>query len=88
MELTVPMIMMFSTCIVTYFMAELSKKFKWIDKNNIPKQNVIIGIVAGIIVFLTGLSDNIFVSVPFCIMSAWTAGGAYEYKKSGEVEEE
>lgn len=78
-------IMCFCTMIVTYAFAELSKRFKWLESKKIPYQNAAVGILAGIVVRYTGLCDNIAASIIICTLSAFSAGGMYDFvKKSGE----
>lgn len=81
-------IMMFVTAVVTYLFAELSKKFNWLENKYIPYQNAIIGIVSGLIVFWTGLSNNLGASIVICIMSAFSAGGGYDLVKSSKKGED
>lgn len=84
-EMTIPTIMCFVTMIVTYVFAELSKRFKWLESKYIPYQNALIGIIAGIIVYCTGLSNNLATAIIICVISAFGAGGGYDMvKHSGE----
>lgn len=84
-ELTMPLIMSFSTLVITYLFAELSKKFNWLESKYIPYQNALIGILAGIIAWCTGLIDNLGTAIIMCVISAFGAGGGYDLvKKSKE----
>lgn len=85
-EMTIPTIMCFVTMIVTYVFAELSKRFKWLESKYIPYQNAVIGIIAGIIVYCTGLSNSLHTSIIICIISAFGAGGGYDLVKHSEVD--
>lgn len=70
------------TAIVTYIFAELAKKFNITESNYIPAQNFCIGILAGIMIWVLGIYDNLATSVVLCILSAFGAGGIYDaYKK-------
>ena len=79
-------IMCFCTTIVTYGFAELSKRFKWLESKKIPYQNAVVGILAGVIVYCTGLCDNIATSIIICTLSAFSAGGMYDFVKRSGVE--
>lgn len=80
--MTIEVIMAVCTSIVTFAFAELSKKFKLVQNNYIPLQNLTIGFLAGIFAFVTGISDNIIVAIALCILSAFGAGGAYDLGKT------
>ncbi len=41
----------------------------------IPIQNVIVGVISGIICYYGGLEDNLIVSIGTCMMSTLSAGG-------------
>ena len=79
-------IMCFVTAVVTYCFAELSKRVKWLESKRIPYQNAVVGILAGIIVYCTGLCDNIATSVITCTISAFGAGGMYDFVQKSGVE--
>lgn len=85
-EMTIPTIMSFVTMIVTYFFAELSKRFKWLESKYIPYQNALIGIIAGIIVYCTGLSNNLATAIIICVISAFGAGGGYDLVNKSKEE--
>lgn len=72
------------TAFITYVFGLLAKKFGWMESKYIPIQNLLIGLVAGLLVYFGGLSDNIISSVIICSASALTAGGTYDLIKVGE----
>lgn len=72
------------TTFVTYVFGILAKKFKWVKSKYIPIQNLIIGLLAGLLVYFSGLSDNVLSSIIICMASALTAGGTYDLLKVGE----
>lgn len=84
-EMTIPTIISFVTLVITYIFGVLSKKFNWLESKYIPYQNAIIGILAGIIAWCTGLVDNLGTAIVMCVISAFGAGGGYDLvKKSKE----
>jgi hypothetical protein len=82
MELTVDIIIAVATAIVTAIFGTCAKKFNWATQDYIPYQNIVIGIIAGILVFATGLNTNILYSLILCIFSATAAGGIYDATKT------
>ena len=78
MELTVDIIIAVATAIF----GTLAKKFNWATQDYIPYQNIAIGIIAGILVFATGLNTNILYALILCIFSATAAGGIYDATKT------
>ena len=85
MEISIPSIIAFVTLIFGY----ISKKFNLVDKKYIPFQNVLIGLISGLLVWLTGLEANIFNAIITCLISALGAGGLYDtYKKGKELTSE
>lgn len=82
--MTVEQITAVVTIVVTFIAAELSKRFNWVQKENIPAQNLTIGFFAGLIAFMAGITDNVIVSVCTCILSAFAAGGVYDFGKVGK----
>ena len=62
MEITIPSIITF----VTLIMGMISKKFSIMNSKHIPFQNVLIGIVSGVLVFLTDLEPNILNAIITC----------------------
>ena len=84
-------IMTFSTMVVTLLLGFLSKKFDIVESNKIPIQNILIGILAGLLVFACRLSDNLFISILSCFAGSMCAGGVYDASKtkfgSDEIED-
>ena len=81
--MTIEAIMSVITAVVTYVFAEINKKFKLTDSNYLPLQNLTIGFLTGIIVWLCGLNDKVFTSIVICTISAFGAGGFYDLSKTG-----
>ncbi len=72
MTLTISVIVM----LVTYICGAITKIFiEEIPNRYIPIQNVIIGIISGVICFFIKIDDNIIESILICLMSALSAGG-------------
>ena len=72
MTLTISVIVM----LVTYICGAITKIFiEEIPNSYIPIQNVIIGIISGVICFFIEIDDNIIESILICLMSALSAGG-------------
>jgi hypothetical protein len=69
------------TMIVTFIFGKLAKRFNWLESDYIPLQNLLIGMLAGILVYLTDITDNLAMSIVLCIMSAFGAGGIYDFIK-------
>lgn len=79
MILTVEMIMAVVTGLVTYLFGGIAKKFKWIEKQYIPVQNAIIGIIAGIICYCLKITDaDIVTSIIYCVIGSMASGGTYD----------
>ena len=74
MEITIPSIITF----VTLIMGMISKKFSIMNSKDIPFQNVLIGIVSGVLVFLTDLEPNILNAIITWLIASLGAGGLYE----------
>lgn len=74
MELTVTGIIAF----VTLILGQITKKLGWIDKKFIPYQNLIIGLISGVICWLVELEPNILISLLTCVMASYGAGGLYD----------
>ncbi len=71
MTLTISVIVM----LVTYICGAITKIFiEEIPNRYIPIQNVIIGIISGVICFFIEIDDNIIESILICLMSALSAG--------------
>ena len=78
MEITIPSIITF----VTLIMGMISKKFSIMNSKHIPFQNVLIGIVSGVLVFLTDLETNILNAIITCLIASLGAGGLYDTIKA------
>lgn len=72
-----------TTMFITYVFGILAKKFNWLESNYIPIQNLLIGVIAGLLVYFSGLNDNIISSIIVCAASAFAAGGIYDTRKIG-----
>lgn len=79
MELTAFSIISLVTLIVGF----ISKKLSIVDRKYIPLQNVIIGIISGVIVYFAEIETSIFRSIVLCLIGALSAGGAYDALKVG-----
>lgn len=84
MEITLEMIIMIVTALATALFGVAAKKWNWNTKNYIPYQNLVIGLIAGGLAYITGLNSNMLNSILICIFSSMTAGGMYDLKKTGE----
>lgn len=78
LEITIPSIITF----VTLIMGMISKKFNIMNSKHIPFQNVLIGIVSGVLVFLTDLEPNILNAIITCLIASLGAGGLYDTIKA------
>lgn len=84
--MTINEVIIVVTAFVTFVFGIITKKFGLVQSKYIPLQNLIIGIIAGVLVYFSGLNDSIISSIIICAASALTAGGAYDMKKVGEKE--
>ena len=79
MTITVSVVVM----VVAYVCGAITKAFlKDIPDRYIPIQNVIVGILSGIICFFVGLEENIVNAIIVCLMSALSAGGVSDLLKT------
>lgn len=74
MELTITGIIAF----VTLILGQITKKLGWIDKKFIPYQNLVIGLLSGVICWLVELEPNILVAILSCLIASYGAGGLYD----------
>ena len=74
MELTIASIVAF----VTLMLGSITKKFGLVDKKYIPYQTLCIGVISGILCYLTGLQDNVLISMFTCLLSSLSASGLYD----------
>lgn len=79
MELTVSGIVAF----VTLFLGQFTKKLGLVNKKYIPIQSVVVGILSGLIVWLTELDTNIVSAMITCIISSLCASGLYDVAELG-----
>lgn len=84
MELTTNMIIV----AVTLFLGQLTKKLGWIDKKYIPWQNLVIGLISGVICWVCELEANLPIALVKCVVASYAAGGAYDNLTVGKVNEE
>lgn len=69
--------------LVTLIIGFISKKLKIVDKKYIPLQNVVIGIISGVIVYFAEIETSIFRAIILCLIGALSAGGVYDALKVG-----
>jgi uncharacterized membrane protein HdeD (DUF308 family) len=79
MELTVASIIAF----ITLILGQITKKLGLVDKKYIPWQNLVIGVLSGVICWLVELEPNIAVSILTCLIASYGAGGLYDNLKVG-----
>ena len=73
--------------IITYIFGAITKTFvDAIPSKYIPIQNVIIGIISGLICYFLEIEPDLITSLVLCFMSAIGAGGTYDLTKVGEEE--
>lgn len=83
MELTIASVIAFVTLII----GQITKKAGLVDKKYIPYQSAVIGLISGIIVWVTDLEPNILNAMITCLISSLSASGLYdvvEIKTKGE----
>lgn len=67
--------------IITYIFGAITKVFvNNVPNKFIPLQNVIIGIVAGLICYFTKIETSLLQALCLCLMSTMTAGGVADLK--------
>lgn len=69
LELTIGIV----TLVVTWVLGELSKKYGWIEKKVIPLQNLLVGVIAGLIYSIITRDVNLVIS-----SLGLFAGGTYD----------
>lgn len=74
MELTITGIIAF----VTLILGQITKKLGLVDKKYIPYQNLVIGVISGLICWICELEANIVVALITCIIACYGAGGFYD----------
>lgn len=70
-------IMAIATAVVTYIFALITKG-ELVESKYIPLQNIIVGILAGVLAYFCGMGDNMFLLIMNCIVGAMSAGGTYD----------
>lgn len=67
--------------IITYIFGAINKAcFREIPNRFIPLQNVIIGIISGIVCYFTKVEPNLLQAIVLCFMAAIGAGGTADLK--------
>ena len=75
--------------IITYIFGAINKAFfKDIPNKFIPLQNVIIGIVSGLICYFAGIESNLLQALVLCFFAAIGAGGTADLTKTIKGDEE
>lgn len=73
--------------IITYILGAFTKlKWQKIPNKYIPLQNVIIGLVSGIICFIFKIETNLLNSLVLCLSATMSAGGFSDLMKIGKEE--
>ncbi len=67
---------------VTLVLGTICKSCNIYTKKNIPFQNLAIGIIAGILCYLTKVEPNLLEAIILCVISAFSAGGVYDLSRS------
>lgn len=71
--------------LVTYCLGAITKTFvEKIPSKFIPLQNLIIGLVAGLICYFTKIETDLVQSLVLCLMASFGAGGISDLKKVGD----
>ena len=69
--------------IITYIFGAINKAcFKQIPNRFIPLQNVLIGIVSGLVCYFAKVETNLLQALILCFMSAIGAGGTADLTKT------
>lgn len=74
MELTIAGVV----ALVTLILGQITKKLGLVDKKYIPYQNLVIGLVSGLICWLVELEPNVTVAILSCLIASYGAGGFYD----------
>lgn len=74
MDLTIASVIAF----VTLLLGQITKKLGWVNKKYIPIQNLVIGLVSGVICWLLELEPNIIKAIITCVIAGYGAGGLYD----------
>ena len=81
-DITTEAIVGLCNIIITYIFGVLAKKYNWIESKYIPIQNLLIGVLAGVLAWAIGLNENVVTSVIACLIGAMSAGGIYDAIKT------
>ncbi len=74
MELTIASVV----ALITLLFGQITKKLGLVDKKYIPYQNLVIGLVSGVICWLVELEPNIMTAILSCLIASYGAGGLYD----------
>jgi hypothetical protein len=74
MNLTISTIIAF----VTLLLGQITKKLGWVNKKYIPVQNLVIGLLSGVICWLLELEPNVIKALITCVIASYGAGGLYD----------
>ena len=77
-NITINGIYLVCSILITYIFGVLSKKYNWIESKYIPIQNLLIGLLTGLIAYAVGLNNNIVGSIVSCLIGSVSAGGIYD----------
>lgn len=66
------------TAIVTYAFGVLAKRFGWIESKYIPVQNLVIGILAGLLTYTLGITPDLTTALMLCLFASLGAGGTHD----------
>lgn len=65
--------------LITYILGAITKIFvDVIPDKYIPIQNVVIGIISGIVCYCFDIETNLFYALVICLLSTMSAGGFYD----------
>ena len=71
--------------VVTYILGAINKMFfETLPNRFIPIQNVIIGIISGLVCYFANIETNLFNSIVVCLVAAQAAGGVSDLFQSGK----
>ncbi len=74
MNLTIASVIAF----VTLLLGQITKKLGWVNKKYIPIQNLVIGLISGLICWLLELEPTIIKALITCVIASYGAGGLYD----------
>lgn len=78
MTLSVVSIVLFTTLVL----GTICKSTNICTKKNIPIQNLIVGLISGILCYFTGVENNLLEAIILCVISAFSAGGVYDLSRT------